>query len=297
MTATVGLRVLSPGDPDYPQLLASLGDPPQRLHLRGKLPASADALAIVGSRRPTPYGRRMARSLAAECARAGIAVVSGLARGIDTEAHRGALAAGGLTWAVLGSGLDRDYPPENAGLAEEIVAAGGALLSELGPGAPPLPGHFPARNRIVSGLAWATVVVEGDVRSGSRITARAAAEQGREVFAVPGPADSPLSEGPHELLREGARLARRLADILEDVPMLAGDRPLPAAAGRPEGGILGSGSPDSKKIIELLGSQSVGLEALLAESGWELSRLLAVLSELELAGTVVPLDGQRYALC
>ena len=185
-----------------------------------------EPLAIVGSRTPTLYGRRMARELAAACAAKGIPVVSGLARGIDSEAHRGALRGGGVTWAVLGSGLDVIYPKGHEPLAEEILARGGALISEAPLGAPPVRANFPRRNRILSGLSWGAVIVEGRLKSGSLITARLAAEQGREVFAVPGPADSPLSEGPHELLRQGAAMARSLEDIIEELPMLFGrDRP------------------------------------------------------------------------
>lgn len=214
-------RVLSGDDPEIPGLLRSIDDRPTTLFMRGRLDSSRPAIAVVGSRRPTEYGRRTARRIAGEAARAGVVVVSGLARGIDAEAHRAALAAGGVTWAVLGSGLDRIYPPEHADLAEEIVSAGGALISEFALGCPPRRENFPRRNRIVSGLCWGAVVVEGARRSGSLITARTAAEQGRAVFAVPGPADSPMSEGPHELLRQGAALACRFEDIVAELPMLA----------------------------------------------------------------------------
>ncbi len=214
-------RVLSGDDPEIPDLLRSIDDRPATLFVRGRLDCGRPAIAIVGSRRPTEYGRRTARRIASEAARAGVVVVSGLARGIDAEAHRAALTAGGLTWAVLGSGLDRIYPSEHAQLAEEIVSAGGALISEFSSGTPPRRENFPRRNRIISGLCWGTLVVEGARRSGSLITARTAAEQGRAVFAVPGPADSPMSEGPHELLRQGAALARGFEDIVAELPMLA----------------------------------------------------------------------------
>lgn len=289
----LGVEVLTPEGGCFPDLLRSIPDPPLALYLRGG-PLAGDALGIVGSRRPTPYGRRMARELAAGCARAGIVVVSGLARGIDGEAHRAALEAGGRTWAVIGSGLDRMYPPEHEELAESIVSSGGAVLSEVPLGGEPLASNFPRRNRILSGLCWGTVVVEGDIKSGSLVTARLALEQGREVFAVPGPADSPLSFGPHELLRQGARLARGIEDILEDLPMLG-----PRAPGRPAWSVApepgpGGNTLEQKKILELLGRHALGLEELAAATGWEVPRLLRALSELEAGGLIAPLPGQRY---
>lgn len=295
--ARLGVRLLRPGEPAYPDLLSETPDPPALLYVRGSVPLEGEALAVVGSRRPTHYGRRMARELAGACARAGIPVVSGLARGIDSEAHRAALAAGGRTWAVLGSGLDNIYPPENKGLAEEIVAAGGALLSELPLSGPPLAMNFPRRNRILSGLAWGTVVVEGDLKSGSLITARAAAEQGREVFAVPGPADSPMSEGPHELLRQGARMARRLEDILEELPMLRGQRPPQGVAARlPSAACMyGPATIEQEKILKLLGSQSMTLEEMLQETGWDIPQLVRTLTVMEESGVLKPLPGQSYA--
>lgn len=288
-----GDRPLTPAHPDYPELLRALPGAPAALWLRGRL-AAAPAVAVVGSRRPTPYGLRMARALAGGLARAGVVVVSGLARGIDTAAHEAALAAGGLTWAVLGSGLDRMYPAENAGLARRIVDGGGALLSELPPDQGPRPRFFPARNRIVSGLSWAVVVVEGDPKSGSLITARWAADQGREVLAVPGPADSALSQGPLELLRAGARPAAEAADVLAVLPAWA--RPeepeaLPLWEPRPHWD-----GPDGEKILELLGSHELGLDELLGTTGWEPPRLLAALGELEARGVVRALPGQHYGI-
>jgi DNA processing protein len=195
-------------------------DAPQLLYLRGRAPQSVRALAIVGTRTPTPSGRRAARCLGRECAQKGIVVVSGLARGIDAEAHQGALEGGGVTWAVLGSGLGRIYPPEHAVLAEAIVESGGALLSEAPTFAPPARAHFPRRNRIVAGLATGVVVIEGGIKSGSMITARLAAEQGRTVFAFPGLAGAPMSAAPHRLIREGAVLAENLSDIMQELPVL-----------------------------------------------------------------------------
>lgn len=274
------MRTLRRGDGEYPELLAALAGAPETLWITGTLLPAAPAVAVVGSRRPTPYGRRMARRLASGLARAGVVVVSGLARGIDAEAHEAALEAGGRTWAVLGSALDRVYPAEHAPLAARIAASGGAVLSELPPGTGPKPGHFPARNRIVSGMSWAVVVVEGDVRSGSLITARWAADQGREVLAVPGPADSALSAGPLELLRHGARPAGDASDILAVLPPW----------------VKPGGSADGEKILGLLGLHELSLDELTAETGWSLPRVIAALAELETRGAVSALPGQHYGI-
>ncbi|MFA5138661.1 MAG: DNA-processing protein DprA [Elusimicrobiota bacterium] len=282
---------LEAASPLFPELLRDIPGPPDLLYVRGTLPSRAASVAVVGSRKPTPYGRRMARLLASGLARAGVAVVSGLARGIDTEAHRAALGAGGVTWAVLGSGLDNVYPPENKALADEIAAGGGALVSEFRPDGPPLAANFPRRNRIIAGLSAAVVVVEGDLRSGALITARLAAEAGREVFAVPGPADSALSLGPNELLRNGAAMARSVEDILEGLPALPGPRP-------PEGIPEGSAprvSTDEGTILELLGGHTMDFDELIESTGWELPRLVRALSGLEGTGLLTALPGQNYA--
>jgi DNA processing protein len=229
----------------------------------------------------------MARRLASGLARAGVAVVSGLARGIDTEAHRAALDAGGVTWAVLGSGLDNVYPPENKALADEIAAKGGAVLSESSPDGPPLAANFPRRNRIIAGLSSAVVVVEGDLRSGALITARLAAEAGREVFAVPGPADSALSQGPNQLLSQGASLARDAEDILGG---LAPEHPL-------RGPIPGDASlsADESRLMALIGPHTMDFDELIESTGWELPRLVRALSGLEGTGLLTALPGQNYA--
>ena len=211
--------IIRRGEPGYPPLLAEITDPPGRLHVRGSLPAGP-MIAIVGSRRATPYGRRAAERLAAELARAGLVVVSGLARGIDAAAHRGAMTGGGLTVAVLATGLDRIYPPEHAALAGEI-AEHGALVTEAEAGTPPLPSRFPVRNRIISGLSRGLVVVEAAERSGALITARLALEQGRDVFAVPGSIENPLTAGTHALIRDGATLVHTTEDVLGAYPDLA----------------------------------------------------------------------------
>ena len=212
-----GVTAVSWTDPAYPPQLAEIDDPPAVLWVRGDpLPLSSPAVAVVGSRTGTPYACAVAEHLAAGLADRGVAVISGLARGVDAAAHRGALAGGGPTVAVLGSGVDVVYPPEHASLADAVVGQG-ALVSELGPGAPPLRHHFPRRNRILSGLSRAVVVVEATVRSGSLITARLAAEQGREVMAVPGNVLSGRSRGAHRLIRDGARIVETADDILEEI--------------------------------------------------------------------------------
>ena len=206
-------------DPNYPELLKQIHDPPPRLHVSGKLPTEP-MIAIVGSRRATPYGRRAAHGLARELSNAGVAVVSGLARGIDAAAHRGALEGATPTVAVMATGLDRIYPPEHAELAQAIARTG-ALVTEAEAGTLPLPGRFPVRNRIISGLSLGVVVVEAAERSGALITARMAAEQGREVFCVPGSIENPLAIGGHELIKDGAKLVQTVEDVLDEFPDLA----------------------------------------------------------------------------
>ncbi len=285
---TSDIRRIDRDGAEYPDLLRVIPDPPESLYVRGDLRLDIPALAIVGTRRPTAYGRRITRRLAAACARAGIAVVSGFARGIDTEAHRAVLREGGTTWAVLGSGVDRIYPPENARLAEEVLAGGGAIISELEPGTPPRAHHFPPRNRIISGLSWGVLVVEGGERSGTSITAHAALDQGREVFAVPGPVDSPMSAGPHKLIRDGACVVRGLEDILSEVV--------------PFRGLESVGSPrepaastvEDKTILELLGAESMCLEELLSRTHWDLPKMTQVLTGMETQGIISVLPGQRY---
>ena len=214
-TTHAGWRWLIPGDEEFPRLLAEITDPPLGLFVRGRL-APAKTVAVVGSRKPTPYGRQVARLLGEELGRAGVVVVSGMARGVDEAAHRGALDVSGSSWAVWGTGPDRVYPPEHAALAEELTAAG-ALITEYPPGTPPRPHHFPERNRILAGLSQAVVVVEAAARSGALITARLAVEEGREVLAVPGNIFSKLSVGPNTLIRIGARPLLTPRDLFEAI--------------------------------------------------------------------------------
>jgi DNA processing protein len=217
LCAARGVDIILEGDSRYPGLLSRIDDPPGLLFVRGAWqPNDALAVAIVGARHATAYGLRVAEQLAGGLARAGYTVVSGLARGIDAAAHRGALKAGGRTLAVLGSGVLSIYPPEHEGLADEVIASG-VLMSELPPLCEPNQATFPQRNRIVSGLSLGTIVVQASERSGALITARLAGEQGREVFAVPGPIDCRVSRGCHALIRDGAKLVESVDDVLEEL--------------------------------------------------------------------------------
>lgn len=219
----LGVTLLCLGDESYPRTLLNTYDPPPVLYVKGAFqPADALAVAIVGSRQATPYGRKQAERLAAGLALAGFTVVSGLARGIDTAAHRGALVQpGGRTVAVLGNGLETCYPPENAELLEQIASGGGAVLSEVPFDAPPSSANFPRRNRIIAGLSLGVIVVEGKETSGALITARHAVDMDREVFAVPGPVDSPAARGPHRLIKKGAKLVEDIEDVLEELRSVA----------------------------------------------------------------------------
>ena len=234
LASSSGLRAIAWSDPDYPAPLAAIPDPPPLVWVRGAVEAlQRPAVAIVGSRAATPYALEVSARLAAGLAGRGVAVVSGLARGVDSAAHRGAVASGGSTIAVLGCGADRVYPPEHAALAHEIEGRG-VVMSELAPGTPPLPRFFPRRNRIISGLARAVVVVEAGERSGSLITARAALDQGRDVMAVPGSVLSGRNRGGHGLLRDGARLVETAGDVMRSCTASArARRRRPRAAHRP----------------------------------------------------------------
>ncbi|TDA67224.1 MAG: DNA-protecting protein DprA [Clostridia bacterium] len=286
--AAHGFHMYTLADAGYPLSLKRINAPPPVLYARGDLTAcqGISGIGIVGTRKATAYGRQMAKTLAFDLARAGMVVVSGLARGIDSAAHRGALAAGGKTAAVLGSGLDVIYPPENKDLAAEI-AAGGVLLSEFPPGTPPLSQNFPRRNRIISGLALGIVVVEAGEKSGALITADLALEQGREVFAVPGPATSPVSVGPNRLIKQGARLVESAADILEELALPR----LWEAEVEPAAGAEIALEPAEREVLSALAGGPVQLEVLAAEAGRPVSELLPLLTLLEVRGLVRRLPG------
>jgi len=295
------VRVLVPGFGDYPRLLGQIDDPPGVLFVRGRLePCDALAVAVVGARHATAYGRRVAHQLAGGLARAGYTVVSGLARGIDHAAHRGALDAGGRTIAVLGSGVLEIYPPEHADLALEIIGRG-AVIGEVPPLAQPQPGAFPSRNRIVSGLTLGTVVVEAADRSGALITARLAGEQGREVFAVPGPIDGRMSRGCHRLIREGATLVESVDDILDELGPLF--EPAITADGRAVRSPAELKLDDVERTVlaaldERLaddggGAAGVDLDDVVATSGLPASRVLAAIGALEMRRIARRLPGNR----
>ncbi|MBN1420079.1 MAG: DNA-processing protein DprA [Planctomycetes bacterium] len=283
-----GFRMLAAGRPGYPDLLTWIADPPLVLWVRGEiLPADALAIAVVGTRRPTVYGRRQAARFARELGRIGVCVVSGLARGIDGVAHAAALDAGGRTIAVLGSGLLRVYPPEHRALAAR-VARSGAVVSELPLTAPPLSHNFPRRNRILSGLSLGVLVVEAGLRSGALATANLAGGQGREVFAVPGRIDEPTAQGTNRLIRDGAKLATDLASVLGEF----GDawpsfRQLIAEAGAgveaAEGPCL---SAEALAVLRRLPEQPTPAEEALAAAGLAAERMAQVLVELEAAGAI-----------
>lgn len=289
--ATAGIDLLTWGSPAYPPYLGEISHPPPLLYMRGEL-AAADQLgiAIVGTRRLTSYGRQMARELAAELVRQGLTIVSGLARGIDTIVHRTALELGGRTVAVLGSGLDEIYPPENRELAEQIVSfKQGVLLTEYPLGTRPQAKNFPPRNRIISGISLGTLVIEGDVKSGSMITARFALEQNRDIFAVPGNVNSPTSSGPNWLIQQGARLVTCAADILEElnlnqvVEQKAVQRALPETA---EEAALLPHLTRSPRHVDTL-ARAANLPSALVSS---------TLSVLELKGVVEHVGSMKYAL-
>jgi DNA processing protein len=284
--------LLEPSDPGYPALLARIASPPT-LHVRGLLdPRDACAIAIVGSRRATAYGVDVAERLAADLAVRGVTIVSGLARGIDTAAHRGALGAGGRTLAVLGTGIDIVYPPENADLAAEVTARG-ALLSQFPPGTRPHPWNFPARNRTIAGLALGVVVVEAAERSGALITAGFAGDLGREVFAVPGRITSELSRGSHGLLQDGAKLIQNWQDVVQELP----DPWRQSASGPvgPANGVPPSLGGDEGAVLALLTSdEPQHIEQVIARCSLAPARVAATLVALELDGWVRQLSGQRY---
>lgn len=300
-------RAIERGDAEYPALLLAVPTAPATLHVRGALvEGDALAVAVVGSRRATAYGLSVAEALAADLSARGVTIVSGLARGIDTAAHRGALRVGGRTIAVLGSGVDVVYPPENARLAEEI-AARGALVSQFAPGTPPLPHHFPTRNAVIAGLSLAVVVVEAAERSGSLITARLAAELGREVLAMPGRATAPESRGANRLIQDGAALALGWEDVVAALPErwkacldtggtigAAGE----SAAGREHrsGSGVPSGRPGAatRQVLSLLGEDPVEIDHVIERSGLGAGPVSAALLDLELEGRVRQIEGKRF---
>lgn len=292
--AARGLRLHLLGDPTYPPLLREISDPPALLFAHGTLDLTGPMVALVGTRSATAYGLRIARRLGLELAARGITVVSGLALGIDAAAHAGALE-GGLTAAVLGSGLDHVGPARNRRLAEAIVQRGGALLSEYPPETSPAAGQFPARNRIVSGMCLATVVIEAPLRSGALITADLALEQGREVMAVPGPIDQRQSEGTLALLSQGAKLVTSVDDILSELPgSIAGSLP-GGPTPRPAQKQVPVDLPaDEARILKAIGNDPIHADRIAAVTGLPAAVVTGLLLVLELKAFVVQLPGNTY---
>jgi DNA processing protein len=322
----IGVRVIKWTDGEYPANLRQIADPPPYFMLRGTITADDPKfIAVVGARAASDAGRRMARRLGLELALKGFTVVSGLARGIDCEAHQGALDAGGKTIAVMGCGIDIVYPPENKSLAEAMIGSGGGLISELPLGTPPIAENFPSRNRLISGLCLGVVVVEAAERSGSLITARMALEQDRQVFAVPGSPLTGKTRGSNRLLKEGARLVECVEDVIEElVPQLGGQAPLPkpearAASAmfaerarmhilqadaksvliqhRQDGELTQAESADVKAILQCLkGADKLHVDSIIEGSGLTAATVLKLLLELELRGLVVQHPGKLFSL-
>lgn len=288
---SLGARIVDLADPDYPALLLETADPPLVLYIRGEgWRPDRPHIAIVGSRRATPYGINCAERIARDLAECEAVVVSGLARGIDAAAHRGALRAGS-TVAVMGTGVDRIYPAENRSLATAALASG-ALISELPLGSLPLPQNFPRRNRILAGMTLATLVVEAAERSGSLITARLALEANREVFAVPGPIHSPRSAGPHQLIQQGAHLATSWKDIARELAPRV-EMILPESERVARQAVTLSSS--EQRVLECLSlSEPTGMDAVLSSAGVGASEVYSAMLALEMQGRVRRLAGDRY---
>ncbi|MCF8110285.1 MAG: DNA-processing protein DprA [Desulfobacteraceae bacterium] len=292
-----GCRIITLDDEEYPDRLAAIPDPPPYLYALGRRLTSVPAIAVVGTRNPTRYGVSMARRLCADLSAMGFLIVSGMARGIDSAAHLGALDAGGETIAVLGSGLSVIYPPENRRLYYRI-AENGAVISELPLAEQPNAYNFPARNRIISGMSLGTVVVEAAKKSGSLITARLAAEQGREVFAVPGNINSSKSTGAHDLLKQGAKLVEKAEDIVEELaPLVVSgysgacgfDGPGRGAPEKPEGL-----TPEESRVYDLLDPYPAHIDELSTRLDMDAGPLLAILLNLELKGMVMQMPGKYF---
>ena len=287
--ADLGAHVITAEDEEYPSALREIHDPPIVLYVRGQLTErDRNAVAVVGSRKATHYATESAKKLSFQMAYAGLTVASGLARGIDTAAHQGALAAKGRTIAVIGSGLGELYPPENAELADRI-AASGAVISEFPIDTKPDRQTFPIRNRIVTGLSFGVLVVEAGANSGALISANMAAEQGRTLYAVPGRIDAPAALGSNRLIQQGAKLVITVDDILDDLPLVFREKPdLPAAA--PAVDL----TPEQQKILDAIGSEEMPLDSVIATSGLTAAVVSSTLLALEIRRLVKQLPGKRF---
>lgn len=279
-----GVRFLTQDEEEFPKRLAGLPDSPFFLFVKGRLPPPGPAVAVVGARKCTPYGREQAEFFGRFLAEQGILVISGMALGVDGSAQWGALRAGGYTCAVLGTGIDVCYPASHRQLYEELEKSGG-ILSEYGAGAPPLPYHFPLRNRIISGLSDLVLVVEARKKSGSLITADWALEQGKDVLALPGRMGSPLNEGCNRLIRQGAGIVAEPEDVLRALGMENQTREKEEKAELP---------PDEKEIWDCLGTDPKHLEQICRETGWEVGAVLLILLRLEMKEKVRQVGGNQY---
>jgi len=302
--SSAGIRVISLDDPDYPPELRQIYDPPLLLYVRGNVAAiSQPGIAMVGTRHPTPYGMGMAERLACDLAARNVVIFSGLARGVDTFAHRGAVSAKGKTVAVFGTGVDVMYPKENSRLADQILSFGGALISEFPLGTFAAPQNFPIRNRIISGISFGVLVVEAAEYSGTRITARCALEQNREVFAVPGNVTNKNSWGPNTLIKQGAKLVATWEDVWEELPanvrLTLAPQPGPESQAGQTASLFEepSLSPHEKKIYRVLkADEAQHLDEIIEKLEPELSssEIFAALFELELVGKVKQLPGKNF---
>jgi len=284
---TQNIQVLTWVDDNYPIRLRDIDNAPPVLYLRGSIETNDEwAVAIVGTRRITPYGRQVAERIATQLANNGITVVSGLALGVDTVAHQSSLDAGGRTLAILGSGVDRLYPPQNRSLAEKVIEKG-ALISDYAPGTPPEGSNFPPRNRIISGLSLATVVVEAGVKSGALITADFALEQGREVFAVPGNVFAPQSRGPNRLIQNGAHPLLDPKEILDvlDLTRVTEHR---------EARVVLPSNATEAQLFEVLGHEPLHVDEVRAQTDLPIDQVTATLAMMELKGMVRQVGGMRY---
>lgn len=308
-------KIITADDPSYPQLLKAIPDRPFLLYVKGELIPDQACLAVVGSRRAGTYGRYTTEKFCRDLAMSGICVVSGMARGIDSAAHRGALSARGRTVAVLGSGLDVVYPPENRKLFDQIAETG-AVVSEYPFATPPIAANFPPRNRIISGMSLGVVVMEASEKSGSLITARMALEQGREVFAVPGSIDHPGSRGTHRLIKEGAKLVETVNDIFEEIALRLNHHGPPVVSPAVQGKILPSPEdkpvsgrspidvsqesgerpldPIEKKVLAALSAEPLQIDEIIGATGLSGNSALSCLLTLELKGRVVQLPGKVF---
>lgn len=300
---TLGIDIITCYDVKYPSVLKNIPDFPILLFVQGNLPnINSLCIGVVGSRRPSIYGTRMAENISCDLGSAGAVIISGMARGIDTCSHKGALKAGAKTIAVLGCGLDIVYPPENRSL-KELISQDGAVISEFLPSTPPTPQHFPMRNRIISGMSDAILIVEGKATSGSTITANLAKEQGREVFCLPGNADNPMSAAPNQLIREGARLVTCAQDILID---MAADNPEHivetiygnTAREANKTAKLNGLTSDQRKIAGVLDcNMPMHVDKICFSTGIEIAVVNQCLFMMELDGIVKQLPGKQYILC